>query len=90
MPGWAEARRAFPVSDVMRSAFTAGGFELVAVREVEDAGPATVGQLVDRIHLLRHADSLLQRFSDEQIDDALAAMARCPGWSCRRTPPALR
>jgi SAM-dependent methyltransferase len=76
LPGWEQARRAFPATGALVAAFARDDFELVAARNVEDAGPSTLGEAADRIRRSRHVDSLLRRFTDAQIEDGLAAMAR--------------
>jgi hypothetical protein len=44
--------------------------------EVEEAVPATLGEAAARARRLRHADSLLTQFSDEDILAGLSAMDR--------------
>jgi hypothetical protein len=44
--------------------------------EVPDHGPSTVGEAAEWIRRLRHADSFLGRFSDDEIAEGLAVMDR--------------
>jgi SAM-dependent methyltransferase len=76
-PGWEDARSAFPTTSAISAAFAPSGFDVAATLEVQDAGPGTVGEAIERTHRLRHADSLLAQFSDEQIAAGLAALERC-------------
>lgn len=76
LPGSEHARAAFPATDTIATEFAGHGLRTVCEREVEDAGPSTVRDAADRIRRLRRADSLLARFSDEQIADGLAALER--------------
>jgi SAM-dependent methyltransferase len=76
-PGSQRVRSAFPSTSAVSAAFAPSGFEVAAALQVQDAGPSTAGDAIARTHRLRHADSLLAQFSDEQIAAGLAALERC-------------
>jgi SAM-dependent methyltransferase len=74
LPGEARARAWFPSTYETANLFTEQGFEHLGVRQVEDAGPSTVGEAIDRIEQLRGADSLLAQFTDEELEAGLTTM----------------
>ena len=74
LPGEARARSRFPFSMATAELFGDGGFDCVAVQDVEDAGPSTVGEAMERIEAMRGADSLLAQFTDEEVAAGLATM----------------
>jgi ubiquinone/menaquinone biosynthesis C-methylase UbiE len=76
-PGSQRARSAFPSTTAVSAVFARSGFDVAATLEVQHARPSTAGEAIERTHRLRHADSLLAQFSDEQIAHGLAALERC-------------
>jgi SAM-dependent methyltransferase len=74
IPGSERALTAFPTVATIERAFARCGLRLASASTVEDAGPATVGQAADRIRRLRHADTLLIQFTDDEIAVGLAAI----------------
>src|SRR5690606_13616249 len=74
IPGSERAPGAFPTVATIERAFGGYGLRLVSCGTVEDAGPATIGQAADRVRRLRHADTLLAQFTDDEIAGGLAAM----------------
>jgi SAM-dependent methyltransferase len=77
LPGWEQARAAFPATARIEAELSRHGLGVVCAIDVEDAGPSTVSEAADRIRRMRHADTLLGQFTDQQIADGLAAMDRC-------------
>ena len=74
LPEESRARAWFPSTRKTAHLFTEQGFEHLSDREVEDAGPSTVGEAIERIEQLRGADSLLAQFSNDDLDAGLATM----------------
>ncbi|HEX6423534.1 MAG TPA: class I SAM-dependent methyltransferase, partial [Acidimicrobiales bacterium] len=74
IPGSERALAAFPNVATIEGAFARHGLRLASTGTVEDAGPATIGQAADRVRRLRHADTLLIQFTDDEIAEGLAAM----------------
>jgi ubiquinone/menaquinone biosynthesis C-methylase UbiE len=74
LPRWERALSAFPSTVKVEAIFSAYGFGLVGRTEVADSGPLTIGEAAGWIRHLRHADSFLARFTDDEIAAGLAAM----------------
>jgi SAM-dependent methyltransferase len=74
VPGSARAVAAFPTVATVESGFAAAGLPLRAAEEVVDRGAATVGQTSEWIRTMRHADTLLLRFTDDELEAGLEAM----------------
>jgi ubiquinone/menaquinone biosynthesis C-methylase UbiE len=74
IPGSTRALAAFPAVATIRAEFARHGLRLSSTHTVEDAGPTIIGQAIERIRRLRHADTLLRQFTDEEITRGLAAM----------------
>jgi ubiquinone/menaquinone biosynthesis C-methylase UbiE len=74
LPGSARAVGAFPTVATIEAELASHGLRLSSTHTVEDAGPSTVGQAADRVRRLRHADTLLGQFADDEIARGLAAM----------------
>jgi SAM-dependent methyltransferase len=78
-PGAERAMSSFPTVAATRDHFESAGFRLVDVLDVDDMGPRTVGSVLQWISIVRHADSLLAGFTDDEIARAIDAMkARDP------------
>jgi SAM-dependent methyltransferase len=78
-PGAERAMSSFPTLSATRNLFESAGFQLVDVLEVDDMGPRTVGSVLQWVGIVRHADSLLARFTDDELARAIEAMkARDP------------
>jgi len=78
-PGAERAMSSFPTLAATRKHFESAGFQLVDVLEVDDMGPRRVGSVVQWIGIVRHADSLLAGFTEDEIALAIEAMkARDP------------
>lgn len=74
IPGSKRALTAFPAVATIQAEFARHGLRLSSTHTVEDAGPTTIAQATERIHRLRHADTLLRQFTDDEIAHGLAAM----------------
>jgi ubiquinone/menaquinone biosynthesis C-methylase UbiE len=74
LPGSDRALAAFPAVATIQAEFARHGLQLWSTHTVQDTGPATIGQAADRIRRLRHADTLLGQFTDDEITDGLCAM----------------
>ena len=74
VPGFERAVAAFPAVATIEQAFTLHGLRLTSADTVDDTGPATLGQVSDRIRRLRSADSLLKQFTDDELAEGLAAI----------------
>ena len=74
IPGGERAVQTFPSTKTVHDTMVRQGFTLVDSSDVEEPIPSTVGEAVDRVLRLRHADSLLGQFSDDEIAEGLAAM----------------
>jgi SAM-dependent methyltransferase len=74
LPGGKRAVQAFPSTKAVQDTMARQGFKLIDTSEVEEPIPSTVGEAVDRVLRLRHADSLLGQFSDGEIAEGLKAM----------------
>jgi SAM-dependent methyltransferase len=79
-PGWERTTANFPSASEIRASMVQRAFTFLDCVEVEEALPATVGEAALRARRLRHADSLLTQFSDQEILVGLSAMdGRDPG-----------
>jgi hypothetical protein len=58
----------------IQAAFATHRLRLWSTHTVEHPGPSTIGQAADQIRRLRHADTLVVQFTDDEITDGLAAM----------------
>lgn len=74
VPGSDRALAAFPNVATIEGAFARHGLRLTSTGTVDDVGPVTIGQAADRVRRLRHADTLLMQFTDDEIAEGLAAM----------------
>lgn len=78
-PGWERVVGAFPAQEQLEAVLAAAGFRPLGRVEVRDQGPSNVGEALARVRRLRHADSLLGRFTDDEIAAGLRALeARDP------------
>ena len=78
-PGAERAMSSFPTLAATRNHFESAGFQLVDVLEVDDMGPRTVASVLQWVGIVRHADSLLARFTEDELARAIEAMkARDP------------
>jgi len=73
-PGWQRVVQRFPTRAELDSTLSLAGFQLLEHVEVADQAPSNVGELIDRVHRLRHADSLLAPLTDREIDAGLATL----------------
>ena len=74
LPGWERAVSSYPsIAGIERTLATAG-FALGGRLEVVEMGPATIGDAAHWIRSMRHADSLLKRFTEAEISAGLAAL----------------
>lgn len=80
VPGSNRARAVFPSVAMIRAEFARQGLRLSFADAVEDAGPTTIGQAAERIRRLRHIDTLLRQFTDDEIARGLAAMDALDPW----------
>lgn len=74
VPGSERALAAFPAVATVRAEFARHGLQLSGTHTVEDSGPFTIGRAAERIRQLRHADTLLRQFTDEELASGLEAM----------------
>ena len=74
VPGSDRAVAAFPSVATVKGAFGSAGLPLRAADAVQDRGAATVGQVSEWIRAMRHADTLLLRFTDDELEAGLEAM----------------
>jgi len=74
LPGAERAVAAFPVVTRVEQAFERHGLGLTSAQTVEDTGPATMGEVAERVRRLRTADTLLQQFTDDEIASGLATI----------------
>jgi SAM-dependent methyltransferase len=75
-PGWERTTSNFPSASGIMATMAQQAFTFLDCVEVEESVPATVGEAAARARHLRHADSLLTQFSDEEILAGLSAMDR--------------
>lgn len=73
-PGWERVVGRFPTQADIEAAQSAVGFRLLDHVDVQDQAPSNVGELIARVHRLRHADSLLAPLTDHEIAAGLAAL----------------
>lgn len=79
LPGWERAISAFPTTAAVTTALSNAGLRLKGRLQVRDYGPLNIGEAAARVRRLRHADSLLGRFTDGEIAAGLAVLdARDP------------
>jgi ubiquinone/menaquinone biosynthesis C-methylase UbiE len=76
LPGWRRAVSTFPSISSVHAAMSEAGFGVLVTAEVQDNGPTTVGRVADRVRRLRHVDTLLGQFTDQEIAEGLSAMDR--------------
>jgi ubiquinone/menaquinone biosynthesis C-methylase UbiE len=75
-PGWRRALAAFPATTAIDAAMATEGLRRWATVEVEEHGPGTAGEAIERVRRLRHADTLLRQFTDEEITKGSATLRR--------------
>ena len=74
VPGSDRAVAAFPSVATVEDAFGSAGLPLRAAEAVQDRGATIVGQAAEWIRTVRHADTLLLRFTDEELEAGLEDM----------------
>jgi hypothetical protein len=79
MPGACRARQIFPTVDAITRLLANHHMDLLGVVEVAQLGlDRTAGAAAAWIQAMRHADTLLLAFRDEEIDRGLARLSKYP------------
>lgn len=75
-PGIERAIAPFPTTTAVRRAAATCGLAWIDEHVVSDTGPATVGAAIERVEEVRHVDTLLAGFTDDDLAQGLAQLRR--------------